>query len=114
MNEKAEKKFHTHFYSDAFQVCHIEIAPRYSGILYSFTNTFATISGQVAPLVAGYVTQRVSPTWCFLEKYLFAMEKLAIAYEHNFCAAGLIFIRPKELIAAWSWNEQIETDEIAY
>ncbi|XP_076801686.1 sialin-like [Clavelina lepadiformis] len=47
------------FATPGFKVCHVEIAPRYSGILYSLTNTFATMSGQVSPLVAGYVTGNV-------------------------------------------------------
>uniref|UniRef100_H2YWW5 Major facilitator superfamily (MFS) profile domain-containing protein n=1 Tax=Ciona savignyi TaxID=51511 RepID=H2YWW5_CIOSA len=41
-------------------VCHVEIAPRYSGILYSLTNTFATISGQVVGPIAGYVTGNIT------------------------------------------------------
>nr|XP_002131022.1 sialin-like [Ciona intestinalis] len=48
------------FATPGFKVCHVEIAPRYSGILYSLTNTFATISGQVVGPIAGYVTGNVA------------------------------------------------------
>jgi len=42
-----------------FKVVHIEIAPRYSGILYAITNTFATLSGHTSPIIAGQITEHV-------------------------------------------------------
>ncbi|KAM9824030.1 sialin [Neosynchiropus ocellatus] len=35
----------------------IDIAPRYAGFLLGITNTFGTIPGVLAPIVAGYLTQ---------------------------------------------------------
>ena len=32
---------------------------RYSGILYGITNTSATVTGMIAPLVVGYLTPNV-------------------------------------------------------
>merc|ERR1712212_1233385 len=43
-----------------FKVVHIEIAPRYSGILYAITNTFATLSGHTSPIIAGQITENVN------------------------------------------------------
>ncbi|XP_064642503.1 sialin-like isoform X2 [Lineus longissimus] len=37
-------------------VNHVDIAPRYAGILFGFTNTFATVPGMVAPLAVGQIT----------------------------------------------------------
>lgn len=43
-----------------FKVVHIEIAPRYSGILYAITNTFATLSGHFSASIAGEITENVN------------------------------------------------------
>ena len=43
-----------------FIINHIDIAPRFAGILMGITNTAATIPGIVAPLVAKYIAQKVS------------------------------------------------------
>ncbi|XP_074641336.1 sialin-like [Tubulanus polymorphus] len=37
---------------------HVDIAPRYAGILFGITNTFATCSGFLAPAVVGAVTKK--------------------------------------------------------
>lgn len=37
-----------------------DIAPQYAGIVFGFSNTFATISGIMAPTVTGYITADVS------------------------------------------------------
>lgn len=43
------------FYGAGFIPNSLDISPRWSGILYSVSNTFATIPGIVAPLIAGAV-----------------------------------------------------------
>lgn len=35
---------------------HNDFAPKYSGVLFGITNTFATIPGMIAPIVAGALT----------------------------------------------------------
>lgn len=37
-------------------VNHVDFAPKYAGIMFGITNTFATIPGMVAPIVAGALT----------------------------------------------------------
>ncbi|KAK3104920.1 hypothetical protein FSP39_013216 [Pinctada imbricata] len=39
-----------------YTVNHVDFAPKYAGVMYGITNTFATIPGMVAPLVAGALT----------------------------------------------------------
>lgn len=44
-----------------FKVNHLDISPRFAGILMSFTNCLANVAGFLAPIVAGYVIEgRVS------------------------------------------------------
>ena len=43
-----------------FNINHIDIAPRFAGVLMGITNCAATIPGIVAPLVAKYIAQKVS------------------------------------------------------
>lgn len=44
-----------------FKVNHLDISPRFAGILMSFTNCLANFAGLIAPNVAGFVIhQRVS------------------------------------------------------
>ncbi|KAL0272128.1 UNVERIFIED_CONTAM: hypothetical protein PYX00_005217 [Menopon gallinae] len=40
-----------------FKVNHLDISPRFAGILMSFTNCLANLAGLLAPIVAGYVIQ---------------------------------------------------------
>lgn len=44
------------FNQSGFQVNHLDIAPRYAGVLMAITNTFGTISGIVSPYVVGLLT----------------------------------------------------------
>ncbi|XP_074653838.1 sialin-like isoform X3 [Tubulanus polymorphus] len=45
-------------------VNHVDIAPRYAGILFGITNTFATLPGMIAPVVVGQITQdRSRASW---------------------------------------------------
>ncbi|XP_064642406.1 sialin-like [Lineus longissimus] len=46
----------TSFTKSAYVVNHLDIAPKYAGILYGISNTFGTISGFAAPLVVGKMT----------------------------------------------------------
>ncbi|KAK3763715.1 hypothetical protein RRG08_006022, partial [Elysia crispata] len=41
-----------------FTVNHLDIAPKFSGILMAITNTFATIPGFVSPLLVGALTKQ--------------------------------------------------------
>ena len=43
-----------------FMINHIDLAPRFAGVLMGITNTFGTIPGIVAPVVAKYIAQKVS------------------------------------------------------
>ncbi|XP_062591838.1 sialin-like [Saccostrea cucullata] len=43
-----------------FTVNHVDIAPKYAGVLYGITNTMATIPGMLAPIVAGELTPNKS------------------------------------------------------
>lgn len=40
-----------------FKVNHLDISPRFAGILMSFTNCLANLAGLLAPIIAGYVIQ---------------------------------------------------------
>ncbi|CAC5394935.1 SLC17A5 [Mytilus coruscus] len=52
----------TGFTTVGFPVNHIDVAPKYSGILLGISNTVGTIPGMVDPLVAGALTPNVSTT----------------------------------------------------
>lgn len=48
-----------------FKVNHLDISPRFAGILMSLTNCLANLAGLLAPIVAGYVIdKRVSGKLC--------------------------------------------------
>lgn len=38
-----------------FKVNHLDISPRFAGILMSFTNFTANMAGLLAPIIAGYI-----------------------------------------------------------
>ena len=40
----------------SYEVNHLDIAPRYAGVLMGISNTAATIPGMVGPYVVGYLT----------------------------------------------------------
>ena len=40
----------------SYNVNHLDIAPRYAGVLMGITNAVATIPGMVGPYVVGYLT----------------------------------------------------------
>ncbi|XP_013134112.1 PREDICTED: putative inorganic phosphate cotransporter isoform X1 [Papilio polytes] len=40
-----------------FKVNHLDISPRFAGILMSFTNCLANLTGLLAPIVAGYIIE---------------------------------------------------------
>ena len=42
--------------TSSFEINHLDIAPRYAGVLIGITNTAATIPGMVGPYVVGYLT----------------------------------------------------------
>lgn len=41
-----------------FKVNHLDISPRFAGILMSFTNCIANFAGLLAPMAAGYITDK--------------------------------------------------------
>ena len=43
-----------------FVINHIDLAPRFAGVLMGITNTFGTLPGIIAPVVAKYIAQKVS------------------------------------------------------
>ncbi|XP_059140302.1 sialin-like isoform X2 [Physella acuta] len=44
-----------------YVVNHLDLAPSYAGILFGITNTFSTVPGMVAPIIAGALTPNKSP-----------------------------------------------------
>jgi ACS family sodium-dependent inorganic phosphate cotransporter-like MFS transporter 5 len=50
----------TSFNRSGYVVNHLDIAPRYAGILFGLTNTFATVPGMIAPVIVGQLTTNVS------------------------------------------------------
>ena len=40
----------------SYNVNHLDIAPRYAGVLMGITNSIATIPGMIGPYVVGYLT----------------------------------------------------------
>ncbi|VDI73245.1 MFS transporter, ACS family, solute carrier family 17 (sodium-dependent inorganic phosphate [Mytilus galloprovincialis] len=46
----------TGFSRAGYVVNHVDFGPKYAGVLYGITNTFATVPGMVAPIVAGALT----------------------------------------------------------
>ncbi|XP_070554720.1 sialin-like [Ptychodera flava] len=53
-----------------FKVNHVEIAPRFGGILFGITNTVASIPGFVSPYVVGVLTEDESPALLNQDKTL--------------------------------------------
>ncbi|CAC5356926.1 SLC17A5 [Mytilus coruscus] len=46
----------TGFNRAGYVVNHVDFGPKYAGVLFGITNTFATVPGMVAPIVAGALT----------------------------------------------------------
>lgn len=44
------------FNSTSYSVNHLDIAPRFAGILVGITNSFGTVPGIVGPYIIGYLT----------------------------------------------------------
>ncbi|VDI75516.1 Hypothetical predicted protein [Mytilus galloprovincialis] len=51
----------TGFHRAGYVVNHVDFGPKYAGVLFGITNTFATVPGMVAPIVAGALTPNDSP-----------------------------------------------------
>lgn len=50
-----------------FKINHLDITPRFAGILMAFTNCTANLAGLLAPIVAGNLIEgKVSHSYCFL------------------------------------------------
>ncbi|XP_026482187.1 putative inorganic phosphate cotransporter isoform X2 [Ctenocephalides felis] len=69
-----------------FKVNHLDISPRFAGILMSFTNCTANLAGLLAPLVAGYVVED-KPTQASWRVVFFAAAGVYIAC----CAFYVVF-----------------------
>lgn len=52
-----------------FKVNHLDISPRFAGILMAFTNCLANLAGLLAPIYAGNIIKRevISPFTMFLK-----------------------------------------------
>lgn len=46
-----------------FKVNHLDISPRFAGILMSFTNCLANLAGLLAPVAVGYIIDNKVSTW---------------------------------------------------
>lgn len=67
-----------------FKVNHLDISPRFAGILMSLTNCLANLAGLLAPIVAGYVIdKRVSEKSYFVK--IMAGERESVAYNVITC-----------------------------
>jgi hypothetical protein len=52
-----EKTVKTFSLSAGFKINHLDLTPRFAGILMSFTNCFANFFGLLAPIVAGNIIE---------------------------------------------------------
>lgn len=51
-----------------FKVNHLDISPRFAGVLMSFTNCLANLAGLLAPITAGYLIQGGVNIFIFLKR----------------------------------------------
>ena len=65
----------------SYAVNHLDIAPRYAGVLKGITNGAATIPGMVGPYVVGYLTDNEVMFLCSMF-YLF----IYLFFDHQFPA----------------------------
>ena len=55
-----------------YAVNHLDIAPRYAGVLMGISNTFATVPGFLSPLVTGHIARnKVAIKWVLCLKIFF-------------------------------------------
>ncbi|KAK0056347.1 sialin-like isoform X1 [Biomphalaria pfeifferi] len=65
-------------------VNHLDLAPGYAGILFGLTNTFGTVPGMIAPVIAGYLTpNKTTEEWRNVF-YLCALDAVAGALVFTF------------------------------
>ncbi|XP_067658855.1 sialin-like [Haliotis asinina] len=77
-----------------YMVNHVDIAPNYSGLLFGFTNTMATIPGMIAPLVAGALTpNKTAEEW-----------RLVLCICSGFLVAGAVIFAFLASGDAQPWN----------
>lgn len=59
LNGPSARYFHKHFSFSptGFKINHLDLTPRFAGILMSFTNCFANFFGLLAPIVAGNIIE---------------------------------------------------------
>ncbi|XP_046326763.2 sialin-like [Haliotis rufescens] len=88
----------------AYMVNHVDIAPKYSGVLFGITNTVATVPGMIAPLVAGALTPNKTAEEWRLVLYICAGFLVAGALIFTFLASGET--------QPWNDHDDIELDVI--
>ena len=54
----------TAFGRSAYSINHVDIAPRFAGVLFGLTNTVATIPGMISPYIAAAITPNVRQQCC--------------------------------------------------
>jgi len=85
------------FNAASYSVNHLDIGPRFSGILMGITNTFATIPGFVTPAVTGYFTNN-DPTRAEYRK--------VFGIAAGICAFGGIFFIAFVSGTQQPWNDE--------
>ena len=64
----------TAFGRSAYSINHVDIAPRFAGVLFGLTNTVATIPGMISPYIAAAITPNVREQYC-CQKVIFALKE---------------------------------------
>ena len=81
------------FALSGFNVNHLDIAPKYAGVLMGITNTFATIPGFAAPLYTKLMTHGVNvDTDCLSPKCQDQRKKLQEEWQIVFFTAAGIYV----------------------
>lgn len=81
----------------------LDLLPGYSGIIFSVSNTIATIPGIVSPILTGmsassFASWSLSHTWSI---YLFFL--MFLSYDSKYCIGALI--KHPDHPTAWEWRE---------
>lgn len=68
-----------------FKVNHLDVSPKFAGVLMSFTNCLANLAGLLAPIIAGYV---LVGTVIFFALYRYSSRK----GNERFSSTGSVFL----------------------
>ncbi|KAG8259625.1 hypothetical protein J6590_008660 [Homalodisca vitripennis] len=88
----------------SFGVNHLDIAPRHASVLFGISNTFASISGIVSPLLTGYIVTDKSPDQWHVVFFISSAIYLLGAVLYGIFASGEI--------QAWAEEKTITTDGV--